>query len=137
MLSVTAYRVRSKQSEPWTCYNISSDFFAYKDGLRLFLQFLFEKLFQILKSNLFNKVLIFNVLSMSVFPVCMCVYHAHAWYPQRSKEVVSSPRTGVIDGCGALCGCWEPKLGPLGKQPVLLTPERSLQTEKGSQCRPW
>jgi hypothetical protein len=76
-------------------------------------------------------------MGVDVLPACMSVHHVSAWCPGSSEEGIRSPGTGVIDGCGALCGCWEPKLGPLGKQPVLLTPERSLQTEKGSQCRPW
>jgi hypothetical protein len=33
--------------------------------------------------------------------------------------------TGVRDGCGPPCGFWEPDLGPLQEQQVLLTTEPS------------
>jgi hypothetical protein len=36
----------------------------------------------------------------------------------------------IIDGYEAPCGFWELNSGPLGKQPVLLTAEPSLQPNK-------
>ena len=33
----------------------------------------------------------------------------------------------IKNGCGPPCGCWELDSRPLGKQPVLLTAEPSLQ----------
>lgn len=43
-----------------------------------------------------------------------------------------------MDSCQLLCGSWEPNLGPLRDQPVLLTSEPSFQTPlltfKGSLC---
>ena len=54
------------------------------------------------------------------------LYHMHAWCPGRPESYKSS-RTGVPDSCELPCGCWELNLGPLEKQPVLLTTEPLLQ----------
>lgn len=39
---------------------------------------------------------LFLSICMRVLPVCMCVYHVHACYPQRSGEGIRSPGTGSI-----------------------------------------
>lgn len=39
--------------------------------------------------------------------------------PWRSEVGIRPPGSGVIDGCGLQCGCWEPNSGPLQKPPVL------------------
>lgn len=64
---------------------------------------------------------------MSVFPVCMYVYHIHPWYPQKSEEGIKFPGTGVTVGWEPRCGCWEPNPVPLEEQSVLLFTEPSLQ----------
>jgi hypothetical protein len=64
-----------------------------------------------------------QLMCMSVLSACTNVC---AWYPQRSKEGVGSSETSLIDGYEPLCGCWDQNLGPLEKQPVLLTIEPSL-----------
>ena len=45
---------------------------------------------------------------------------------QRLEEGVRSPATGVGGGYELPCGCWEPNVGPLEEQSVLLT-IKSLQ----------
>ena len=39
---------------------------------------------------------------------------------RRSEEGVEFPGTGITDGYGPLCGCWESNVDPLQEQ-VLLT----------------
>lgn len=63
---------------------------------------------------------------MSILPVCMYVFHVHAWYLWKSEEGIGSLYIGVIDGYGPLCECWEWILGPLQEQ-VLLTNEPPFQ----------
>jgi len=46
---------------------------------------------------------------------CLNAY-PHAWCPQRIKEGVGFPGTGVIDNHEPLCGCWELNLDP--PQPI-------------------
>lgn len=50
---------------------------------------------------------IFMHMSVCMY-VCVC-----AQCPQRSEAGIKSSRTGVTDGYGLLCGCWELNLGPL------------------------
>ena len=45
----------------------------------------------------------------------------HIWCLRRSQEGVGSPGTGVTDDYEPPCGYWEPKLGSLHEQQVLLT----------------
>ena len=54
----------------------------------------------------------------------MCVYSADIPADQKRAPDL------IIDGCEPPCGCWELSSEPLEKQPVLLTPEPSLQTPK-------
>lgn len=49
------------------------------------------------------------------------MYVYHDWWPHRSKEGVTSPRTGVTNGCEPPCMFWELNPGPLQEQQVLLT----------------
>ena len=35
----------------------------------------------------------------------------------------------LMDGCELPCGCWEPNLGPLQEQQVLITAESTLQPQ--------
>lgn len=48
--------------------------------------------------------------------VCLCVF----MYLLKSEEGIGCPGTGVRDSCGSPCECWEPSLGPLQKQGVVL-----------------
>jgi hypothetical protein len=57
---------------------------------------------------------------------CVCVPHVYLMFSQMA-EIFRAPGTGVQDGCELPCGCWEPSLGPLQKQPVLLTTEPLIQ----------
>jgi hypothetical protein len=47
---------------------------------------------------------------MSVLLMCTCVHHVHTWCLWRPEDCVSSPVTGVTDGCKAASGCWEQNL---------------------------
>ena len=71
-------------------------------------------------------------MSMGVLPGCTSVPGVHVWCPQRPDNELRSPRAGVTDSCEPLCGCWELNLGPLVKQPVLLTTKLSLQPPIGT-----
>lgn len=61
----------------------------------------------------------FYLVSMSVLPICLYVYHMADWCPWRS-EGVGPPGTGVMGGCEPLCGCWELNPSPLQEQQVFL-----------------
>jgi hypothetical protein len=50
---------------------------------------------------------------MRVLPACICVYHVCTWCSQRSEEGIRFPGTGIVDGCGLPCECWESSPGPL------------------------
>ena len=63
-----------------------------------------------------------NVLSTFTSECTKC-----AQSPQRPKEGIRFSGTGITDRCEPAGGCWELNLGPLEKQPVLLTAEPSLQ----------
>jgi hypothetical protein len=52
--------------------------------------------------------------------------NGHAWCPQRPEESIEFPEAGVTF-CELPCGCWEPNLGPLEEQKVLLIGAPSLQ----------
>ena len=52
---------------------------------------------------------------------CVCLVSMPA-------ESVTSPGTGVTDGCEPPCMCWELNLGPLEEQSVLLTTKPSLHS---------
>jgi hypothetical protein len=47
--------------------------------------------------------------------MCTCV-PCVCWCPQRSGEGIRFPGTGVMDGCGLPCRCWDSNLGPLQEQ---------------------
>lgn len=53
-------------------------------------------------------------------PASVSVYHMNACW-------LSRPEKGVVDGYELPCGCWEPHLGPLEMQQVLLMLPSSLQ----------
>lgn len=53
----------------------------------------------------------------------MC--HACAWYPQRPKVGIRSPRTGVTGDYKLPCGYWESNFGSLQEQLMLLITELS------------
>lgn len=36
---------------------------------------------------------------MNVLPMCMYVYHMHAWYLKTSEVGVGFPGTGAVSGC--------------------------------------
>lgn len=65
------------------------------------------------------------------FRIWMSVCDMHAWCPWRSEEKVSNflevKLQKVVKSLG---GCWKLSLGPLGKQPVLLTTKPCLQLHK-------
>ena len=56
---------------------------------------------------------------MSVLPVCMPVYHVHAWCAWRSGERKGSLGTRVIDCCEPSSQYQESNLGSLEEQPLL------------------
>lgn len=57
-------------------------------------------------------------MSMGVLPVCvdticfLCLLGL--------EEGIGSPSNGVTDSRESPCGCWEPNLGSLEEQPVLI-----------------
>jgi hypothetical protein len=60
---------------------------------------------------------------MCIFILCALVFCLYVcqWEGTRSSG------TGVTDSCELPCSCWRVNIGSLEKQPVLLTPEPSLQ----------
>ena len=60
--------------------------------------------------------------------VCLNVYLVHFWCSLWLGNGTGSPGIGVTDGCGSSCGLWEPNLGPLQKQQVLLITEPFLES---------
>lgn len=63
-----------------------------------------------------------------MFVLPACVLHA-CLVSTEVGACVRSPRTGGIDGCKPLCGCWETNLGLLQEQQVLLMAEPPLQSQ--------
>lgn len=59
----------------------------------------------------------------------MYVQHMCAWYLWRSEEGIGFFRIVVTDGCKRPCGLWEPNLGTLKEQQVILTTEPSLYAQ--------
>lgn len=58
----------------------------------------------------------------------MYVYYIHVWCLRRPEEGIASPQIGVSQGRKLPCEFWEPTLGPLEEQPLLLLSiEPSLQ----------
>ena len=49
--------------------------------------------------------------------------------PAEARRGAGSPGTGATGGCEPPCRCWEPNLGPLQEQPVLLPAEPPLQVK--------
>lgn len=45
---------------------------------------------------------------VNVLPVFTYVQHMCVWCSQRPGEGIVCPKTVFPDGCGFLCGCWEP-----------------------------
>jgi hypothetical protein len=60
--------------------------------------------------------------------VCQSVLHVNTWCLLRPEEGVKSPGTGFRDCCEPIGRCRELNRCFMGKQPVLLTAEPSLQT---------
>lgn len=58
-------------------------------------------------------------------PTCAYVQYVNAWSSKRQSEGIGSPRIEVRGGCGF----WEPNLGPVKEQQVLLTAKLSLTTK--------
>lgn len=55
----------------------------------------------------------FYFVCMSVFPICVCVYHLHAGFTQMPEEDTGFLNTGVSDSCEPLCCCRKLNLGLL------------------------
>jgi hypothetical protein len=55
--------------------------------------------------------------------VCLYLYVSSTCVHMRPEESVEIPWAGVSGGCESLCGCWEPNLGSLQEQSMLLTTE--------------
>lgn len=65
-------------------------------------------------------------MCMGILPEHMSVHqHVHTWFLQRPEELNRSPRPAVTECCEP--PCWEPNLGPLEEQAVLLIAEPSLK----------
>lgn len=74
---------------------------------------------------------IFSSLKRFIFNLYMgillgCISSLHVCRPE---DGIGPPGTGVTDGCQLLCVGWALNLGLLTDQPVLLTPEQSLQIQ--------
>lgn len=62
--------------------------------------------------------------------VCMCIlHHMNACSPCRSDQNIRFPETGGTEYCELPYEFRESKLGPLGKQQVLLTPMPPLRPQ--------
>lgn len=72
---------------------------------------------------------LFIFMCMDVLPVCISVYHMHAWCLWRSEEDIISLGTRVIDSCEWPFDCWELNQEPLEEQSILFTMEPSLQPQ--------
>jgi hypothetical protein len=64
---------------------------------------------------------------MSILPRATYVYHVCVWYPGSSEGGIGSPRNDVTDSCEAPGQSWNPNVGLLQEQQMLITPEPSLQ----------
>lgn len=53
--------------------------------------------------------------------LCKCAQYA---CPERPGEDVRSPGTEVMDSCELSYGCWQPNLGSLQEQQLLLNAEK-------------
>lgn len=60
-------------------------------------------------------------LHVYIYAYTMCVQ-----CPQRSKDGIRCPRAGIKNGCAPSCGYWEPNMGLVQEQQVLLTTVFSL-----------
>ena len=64
----------------------------------------------------FQKLIsLFYLMCISVLSACTSAQLMHTG----AREAIRYPGTRVTDGCGLLCGCQEPDLGPLQEKPVL------------------
>lgn len=59
--------------------------------------------------------------SMSVSVLLTCKYPHICLVPVEVREGISFSEMGITDTCELPYGCWEPNLGSLQKQQVLLT----------------
>lgn len=59
----------------------------------------------------------------SVLPECVPVHRECASCSQRPAEGIRVPGAGVTGACEPPCGRWGSNLGPLEKQPLVLTAE--------------
>jgi hypothetical protein len=57
----------------------------------------------------------------------ICTMYDRETGPWKPKDDIGSPKVGITNSCEVPCGNWEPNLGPLKRQRVLLTTEPSLQ----------
>lgn len=57
------------------------------------------------KNILFYIAYMHTYIHVSVFPMCMYVYHVHAWYLWRSEEA-SDALELETDLCATPCWCW-------------------------------
>lgn len=67
---------------------------------------------------------LFIFICMSLLSVCMFMYHVWLCCPWHS-----SSGAGIADCCELSCGCQGSNPGPLEGQPLLLTPQPSLQPQ--------
>lgn len=58
-----------------------------------------------------------------------CLCYVHVLCPKTAEVCVRSPRTGLMDVCEPLNGCWDPN-SPLEEQHVLLTIKQTLLKAK-------
>lgn len=61
------------------------------------------------------------------FSLCVCLCAYVGIFPWRPEEDIRYPRVGVTGGRELPCGCWQPGLGLLQEQQVIVTAEMSLQ----------
>lgn len=66
-------------------------------------------------------------MHMNVWSVCISMYHVRC--AQDGQKRASDVLERQKDGCEPTCGCWEPTLGHLQEQQVLLATKPSFQPQ--------
>jgi hypothetical protein len=78
-------------------------------------------------SFLFKFSLDFFYVCLSIWSMCLSMYHVYAWHLRRSEGRVGSTETGVTSVHEPPCICWDQSLCAVEEQSVILIAESTLQ----------